>query len=97
MESTCTTCAVGCRAAVQSSANRVTRLLGIDSDPVNQSWLCDKGRYGYEAVNSENRLTEPLVRSAGGALEPAAWSKALSVAATGSQRSRRRTGRLRSA
>ena len=47
VESTCTTCSVGCRAAVQSSANRVTRLLGIDCDPVNQSWLCDKGRYGY--------------------------------------------------
>ena len=36
----------GCRAAVQSSSNRVTRLLGMDSDPVNQSWLCDKGRFG---------------------------------------------------
>ena len=37
VESTCTTCAVGCRVAVQSSANRVTRLLGIDADPVNQA------------------------------------------------------------
>ncbi|MGO9343668.1 MAG: NADH-quinone oxidoreductase subunit NuoG [Acidimicrobiales bacterium] len=81
VESTCTTCAVGCRAAVQSSSNRVTRLLGMDSDPVNQSWLCDKGRYAYEALNSENRLTEPLVRSAGGVLEPSGWSEALSVAA----------------
>ncbi len=93
VESTCTTCAVGCRAAVQSSANRVTRLLGMDSDPVNQSWLCDKGRYGYEAVNSDNRLTEPLVRSAGGVLEPATWSQALSRSpAPGLLRSRRRTG-----
>jgi NADH-quinone oxidoreductase subunit G len=81
VESTCTTCAVGCRAAVQSSANRVTRLLGIDSDPVNQSWLCDKGRYGYEAVNSENRIAEPLVRSGAGVLEPSGWSDAISVAA----------------
>ena len=62
VESTCTLCAFGCRAAVQSSANRVTRLLGIDSDPVNQSWLCDKGRFGFEAVNAEDRLVEPLVR-----------------------------------
>ncbi len=81
VESTCTTCAVGCRAAVQSSANRVTRLLGMDSDPVNQSWLCDKGRYGYEAVNSENRIAEPLVRSRNGVLEPAGWSDAISVVA----------------
>ncbi|MHB8681529.1 MAG: NADH-quinone oxidoreductase subunit NuoG [Acidimicrobiales bacterium] len=78
VESTCTTCAFGCRVAVQSSANRVTRLLGIDSDPVNQSWLCDKGRFAYEAVNSDDRLTEPLLRrSAGADLEPATWSEAL--------------------
>ena len=65
VESTCTLCAFGCRAAVQSSSNRVTRLLGIDSDPLNQSWLCDKGRFGFEAVNAEDRLVEPLVRRAG--------------------------------
>jgi len=53
VESTCTTCAVGCRVAVQSSANRLTRLLGIDADPVNQGWLCDKGRFVFEAVNGD--------------------------------------------
>ena len=53
VESTCTTCAFGCRAAVQSSANRLTRLLGIDADAVNQGWLCDKGRFVYESVNGD--------------------------------------------
>ena len=53
VESTCTTCSVGCRVAVQSSSNRLTRLLGIDSDPVNHGWLCDKGRFAYEAVNGQ--------------------------------------------
>ena len=87
VESTCTTCALGCRVAVQSSANRVTRLLGIDSDPVNQSWLCDKGRFAYEAVNSEDRLTEPLVRrQPGGELEPATWAEALGAVADGLRR-----------
>ncbi|HUO47794.1 MAG TPA: NADH-quinone oxidoreductase subunit NuoG, partial [Acidimicrobiales bacterium] len=81
VESTCTTCALGCRVAVQSSANRITRLLGIDSDPVNHSWLCDKGRYGYEPVNSDDRVTEPLVRRDGGELEPATWAEALAVVA----------------
>ena len=82
VESTCTTCAFGCRVAVQSSANRVTRLLGIDTDPVNQSWLCDKGRFAYEAVNSEDRLTEPLVRRRrDGDLEPATWAEALAEVA----------------
>jgi len=53
VESTCTTCAFGCRAAVQSSTNRLTRLLGIDADPVNQGWLCDKGRFVFESVNGD--------------------------------------------
>ncbi len=55
VESTCTTCALGCRVAVQSSANRLTRLLGLDADPVNHSWLCDKGRYVYESVNGDEQ------------------------------------------
>jgi NADH-quinone oxidoreductase subunit G len=53
VESTCTACSVGCRVAVQSSQNRLTRLLGIDSDPVNHGWLCDKGRFAYESVNGD--------------------------------------------
>jgi NADH-quinone oxidoreductase subunit G len=60
VESTCTTCALGCRAAVQSSSGRITRLLGIDSDPVNQGWLCDKGRFAYEAVNGDEVVSGPF-------------------------------------
>ncbi len=80
VESTCTTCSVGCRVAVQSSSNRVTRLLGIDADPVNHGWLCDKGRFAFESVNSDDRLTEPLIRK-DGALVPASWHEALDVVA----------------
>ena len=50
VETTCTTCAVGCRMVAQSSAGALVRYLGVDSEPVNQSWLCDRGRYGFEAV-----------------------------------------------
>ena len=60
VESTCTTCAVGCRVAVQSSQNRLTRLLGIDSEPVNHGWLCDKGRFTYESVNGDEVAAGPL-------------------------------------
>src|SRR5215208_2203024 len=45
VESTCTTCAVGCRMVLQSSRDRLVRYLGVDSDPVNWSWLCDRGRF----------------------------------------------------
>ena len=79
VESTCAGCAVGCRITVQSSRNRVLRYQGVDSDPVNWSWLCDKGRFGFEAVNSDERLGEPLV-SNGSELVPARWSEALSRA-----------------
>ena len=82
VESTCTTCAVGCRVAVQSSSNRVTRLLGIDIDPVNHGWLCDKGRFASDAVNSDDRLTEPMVRK-GGTLVAVSWHEALEVVAKG--------------
>ncbi len=82
VESTCTTCAVGCRVAVQSSSNRLTRLLGIDVDPVNHGWLCDKGRFAADAVNREDRLTEPQVRK-DGALVPVSWHEALAAVATG--------------
>ncbi len=60
VESTCTACAFGCRVAVQSSQNRLTRLLGIDSDPVNHGWLCDKGRFTYESVNGDEVAAGPL-------------------------------------
>jgi len=82
VESTCTTCAVGCRVAVQSSSDRLTRLLGIDIDPVNHGWLCDKGRFAADAVNREDRLGEPMVRK-GGTLVGVSWHEALEVVATG--------------
>ena len=60
VESTCTTCSVGCRVAVQSSSNRLTRLLGIDSEPVNHGWLCDKGRFVFESVNGDEIDAAPV-------------------------------------
>ncbi|MDE3145962.1 MAG: NADH-quinone oxidoreductase subunit NuoG [Acidobacteriota bacterium] len=90
VESTCTTCAVGCRVAVQSSGNRLTRVLGVDSEPVNHGWLCDKGRFTLDAVDGHDgaddfqsartRITQPLVRR-GGVLTPVSWGEALDEAA----------------
>ena len=78
-ESTCTTCSVGCRTLVQSSRDEVLRYQGVDIDPVNWGWLCDRGRFNFEAVNSDDRLRAPLVRGEGG-LEETSWSAALDVA-----------------
>ncbi|MGH8920988.1 MAG: NADH-quinone oxidoreductase subunit NuoG, partial [Actinomycetes bacterium] len=82
VESSCTSCAVGCRVAVQSSSDELTRYIGVDSDPVNWGWLCDKGRFDYEAVNSPQRLRVPLVRQ-GDDLVEVSWSEALATAAEG--------------
>jgi NADH-quinone oxidoreductase subunit G len=82
VESSCTSCAVGCRVVVQSSADRITRYLGIDSDPVNQSWMCDKGRFDFEALNSEERLAAPLLRR-GDELVEVSWSEALAAVGEG--------------
>jgi len=91
VESTCTTCAVGCRIAVQSSGNRLTRVLGVDSDPVNHGWLCDKGRFTLDSIDQHEgatdvldpatRIVSPLVRI-NGVLEPVSWGEALDTAAT---------------
>ena len=79
-ESTCTTCAVGCRTVVQSSHDELLRYQGVDSDPVNWGWLCDRGRFNFEAVNSADRLSSPLVR-VGDELQPTTWNAALARAA----------------
>jgi NADH-quinone oxidoreductase subunit G len=82
VESTCTYCSVGCRVAVQSSAGALVRYLGIDSDPINHSWLCDRGRYGFEATSAPERLREPLVREQGDQ-RAVSWNQALRLAADG--------------
>jgi NADH-quinone oxidoreductase subunit G len=80
VETSCQQCAVGCRGALESTSNRLVRLLGVDLDPVNQGWLCDRGRYAYEWVHSESRVTTPRVHRAG-ALSEATWPQALDAAA----------------
>ncbi len=87
VESTCQGCSVGCRISVESSRNQVLRYQGVDVDPVNWGWLCDKGRFGFEAQRSTDRLTEPLVRQ-GADHAPARWADALGQVATALRASR---------
>jgi NADH-quinone oxidoreductase subunit G len=75
-ETSCSACSVACRGSLESTSNRLVRLLGVDSEPVNQGWLCDKGRYGLEWVHSDARLDAPMIRQAGELLK-ATWPEAL--------------------
>ena len=86
---------VGSRVAVQASRNRVLRVLGTDADAVNWGWLSDKERFGFEALNSDDRLTFPMIRDAvgdeGTELREAGWGEALdhvaeALRATGPER-----------
>ncbi|RLE25259.1 MAG: NADH-quinone oxidoreductase subunit G, partial [Actinobacteria bacterium] len=79
-ESTCTTCSVGCRTVIQSSRDELLRYQGVDSDPVNWGWLCDRGRFNFEATNSDHRLGAPMIKTEAGLVETT-WSGALDTAA----------------
>ncbi len=79
-ETTCGGCAVGCRGALSETRNRLIRFLGVDNDAVSWGWLCDKGRFAYEYVGSENRLTVPLFReetAAADAFSEVSWAEAV--------------------
>jgi NADH-quinone oxidoreductase subunit G len=80
VETTCTACGFGCRMALQSSAGMVVRALGVDVEDTNQSWLCDKGRFGVVAIEHPARRTRPLVADADGELSPTSWADALEQA-----------------
>ncbi len=58
--STCNGCSMGCSIELNSSQNKMLRILGVDNDAVNQGWICDKGRYNFEYLNSDSRLKNPL-------------------------------------
>jgi NADH-quinone oxidoreductase subunit G len=47
---------------------------------VDDGWLCDKGRFAYQAIHVDERITQPLVRD-GGTLRPVSWDRALDAAA----------------
>ena len=78
-ETTCTTCSVGCRMTTQSSRDHLVRHLGVDNE-TTWGWLCDRGRFNFEAVNSAERLANPLVRGESGLAETS-WATALAAVA----------------
>ena len=75
--SICTLCPSQCNVLFTVRDERIERVLARDNHEVDNGWLCDKGRFGFQMVASEERITEP--RLAG---NPAGWDQALEVAAT---------------
>jgi NADH-quinone oxidoreductase subunit G len=78
----CTLCPSQCNIAFSVRDERVERVLARENPDVDDGWLCDKGRFGYQTVHAEDRITQPLIRD-GGHLRPTTWERALQAAAEG--------------
>jgi predicted molibdopterin-dependent oxidoreductase YjgC len=82
--STCNFCGVGCQLDLHSHNGRVVKITSPEpGETVNDGNLCIKGRFAYDFVHHEDRLTEPLIRREDGQLHPASWEEALRTAAEG--------------
>ncbi|CCK81045.1 formate dehydrogenase subunit alpha [Desulfobacula toluolica] len=75
VRTTCSYCGVGCQMHLHIKDNRVQRITGADTAPNNGS-LCVKGRFGYDFIHSEERLTHPLIREKDG-FRKVSWDEAL--------------------
>jgi formate dehydrogenase major subunit len=102
VDSVCPYCGVGCQLTYQIKDDKLLFVDGRDG-PANENRLCVKGRFGFDYVHHEHRLTVPLIRKAGVAkhaddqVDPAnpwthfrkaTWEEALQVAASGLTRIR---------
>lgn len=79
----CNNCSVGCNVRVDVRVDKVMRLMSRTNDNIDDGWLCDRGRWGFEFVNSPQRLRTPLMRvHRNKKLEPATWDEACYFIAT---------------
>ena len=74
--------ASGAAITVDSRTGRIERIKAAHNSQVNKVWIDDGTRFGYEYVNSENRIKTPLVRK-GGRLEPVSWEEAATAILAG--------------
>ncbi len=77
----CTNCSVGCNARLDVRVDKIVRLSSRQNDEIDDGWLCNRGRWGFEFVNSPQRLRSPLIRK-GDTLEPTTWGQAYYLIAT---------------
>ena len=78
--SICPMCSVGCNLLLGTKNNRLRRITPLENLQVNDSWLCDKGRFTHGYVDHPDRLQTPLIRRQG-QLEAATWDEALDLVA----------------
>ena len=73
---------LGANLVVQVKGDKVMRVVPLENDDVNECWISDKDRFSYEALNSPDRLTTPMIKQ-GGEWREADWQTALEFVVNG--------------
>lgn len=76
----CTFCGVGCSFEVWTKDREILKIEPSENAPVNSVSTCVKGKFGWDFVNSQERITTPLIRK-GDVFVEASWDEALSLVA----------------
>ncbi|WP_414164762.1 formate dehydrogenase subunit alpha [Superficieibacter sp. BNK-5] len=76
----CTYCGVGCSFEMWTRDRHILKVQPVADAPVNSISTCVKGKFGWDFVNSDERLTTPLIRE-NGRFRPASWDEALDLVA----------------
>ena len=72
----------GANLIIQVKGQQVMRVLPLENEAVNECWIADRDRFSYEALNSEARLTTPMLKQ-GGEWKSVDWQTALEYVANG--------------
>ncbi|MDB5848647.1 MAG: NADH-quinone oxidoreductase subunit [Rhodoferax sp.] len=72
----------GANLIVQVKNNKVMRVVPLENEDVNECWIADRDRFSYEALNSDERLTQPMLKQ-GGEWKTVDWQTALEYVANG--------------
>ena len=74
----------GANLVIQVKNHKVMRVLPFENEAVNECWIADRDRFSYEALNSDERLTKPMLKQ-GGVWNEVNWQTALEYVANGLQ------------
>ena len=80
VRTTCPYCGVGCQLWLHVKDNKVIKVTGVEGAQPNRGRLCVKGRFGYDFIHSDERLTTPLIKE-NGEFREASWDEALDLVA----------------
>ena len=72
----------GANLIVQVKNHKVMRVVPFENEDVNECWIADRDRFSYEALNSPDRLTRPMLKQ-GGEWKEVDWQTALEYVANG--------------